>query len=160
MGRSAVTGLMRAAKMHGAVLRHDTVIDLVRGPSAAMRSARARERRDRRRRRRRYRDGTMVDPCCALAAAAGGVGLQGPAWCLKPARPFPPRHCSSSIAYVAARLPTRISQPDRVGKTCPRPRPGIARHCRALDHGASDSRSQPGLSHMTSAVQHLGHTSP
>jgi len=28
---------MRAAKMHGAVLRHDTVVDLVRGPSVALR---------------------------------------------------------------------------------------------------------------------------
>ena len=28
---------MRAAKMHGAVLRHDTVVDLVRGPSGALR---------------------------------------------------------------------------------------------------------------------------
>ena len=29
---------MRAAKMHGAVLRHDTVVDLVRGPGGALRS--------------------------------------------------------------------------------------------------------------------------
>ena len=39
---------------------------------------RARERRDRRRRRRRDRDGTVVDPGRALAAAAGGAWLQGP----------------------------------------------------------------------------------
>jgi glycine/D-amino acid oxidase-like deaminating enzyme len=35
--RAFTTGLMRAAKMHGAVLRHDTVVDLVRGPRAALR---------------------------------------------------------------------------------------------------------------------------
>ena len=35
--RAFTTGLMRAAKMHGAVLRHDTVVDLVRGPSVALR---------------------------------------------------------------------------------------------------------------------------
>jgi glycine/D-amino acid oxidase-like deaminating enzyme len=35
--RAFTTGLMRAAKMHGAVLRHDTVVDLVRGPSGALR---------------------------------------------------------------------------------------------------------------------------
>jgi glycine/D-amino acid oxidase-like deaminating enzyme len=35
--RAFTTGLMRAAKMHGAVLRHDTVVELVRGPSAALR---------------------------------------------------------------------------------------------------------------------------
>ena len=45
-----------------------------------------------------------------------------------------------------------LASPDRVGK--------IARHYRALDHGVSDPRSQPGLSHVTSAVLHLGHTSP
>jgi glycine/D-amino acid oxidase-like deaminating enzyme len=32
--RAFTTGLMRAAGAHGAVLRHDTVVDLVRGPSA------------------------------------------------------------------------------------------------------------------------------
>ena len=35
--RGFTTGLMRAAKMHGAVLRHDTVVELVRGASAALR---------------------------------------------------------------------------------------------------------------------------
>ena len=35
--RAFTTGLMRAAKMHGAVLRHDTVVDLVRSPSGALR---------------------------------------------------------------------------------------------------------------------------
>ncbi len=35
--RAFTTGLMRAAEMHGAVLRHGTVVDLVRGPSGAVR---------------------------------------------------------------------------------------------------------------------------
>ncbi|MFZ2143644.1 MAG: FAD-dependent oxidoreductase [Xanthobacteraceae bacterium] len=35
--RAFTTGLMRAAEMHGAVLRQDTVVDLVRGPSGALR---------------------------------------------------------------------------------------------------------------------------
>src|SRR6476646_7904607 len=35
--RACTTGLMRAAEAHGAVLRHDTVVDLVRGPSGAVR---------------------------------------------------------------------------------------------------------------------------
>jgi glycine/D-amino acid oxidase-like deaminating enzyme len=35
--RAFTTGLMRAANMHGAVLRHDTVVDLVRGASGALR---------------------------------------------------------------------------------------------------------------------------
>jgi glycine/D-amino acid oxidase-like deaminating enzyme len=35
--RAFTTGLMRAAAMHGAVLRHDTAVDLVRGPSGAVR---------------------------------------------------------------------------------------------------------------------------
>jgi glycine/D-amino acid oxidase-like deaminating enzyme len=34
--RAFTTGLMRAAQAHGAVLRHGTVIDLVRGPSGAV----------------------------------------------------------------------------------------------------------------------------
>ena len=76
--RAFTTGSMRAAKMHGAVLRHDTAVDLVRGPSAALRGVALASGEIRRRRRRRHRDGTMVDPCGALAAAAGGVGLQGP----------------------------------------------------------------------------------
>ena len=35
--RAFTTGLMRAAQEHGAVLRHGTVVDLVRGPSGAVR---------------------------------------------------------------------------------------------------------------------------
>jgi glycine/D-amino acid oxidase-like deaminating enzyme len=35
--RAFTTGLMRAAEMHGAVLRHDTVVDLVRAPGGALR---------------------------------------------------------------------------------------------------------------------------
>ena len=35
--RAFTTGLMHAAKMRGAVLRHDSVVDPVRGPSAALR---------------------------------------------------------------------------------------------------------------------------
>ncbi len=35
--RAFTTGLMRAAEMHGAMLRHGTVVDLVRGPSGAVR---------------------------------------------------------------------------------------------------------------------------
>ena len=34
--RAFTTGLMRAAEMHGAMLRHGTVVDLVRGPSGAV----------------------------------------------------------------------------------------------------------------------------
>ena len=76
--RAFTTGLMRAAQEHGAMLRHGTVVDLVRGPSGRSARRRARERRDRRGRRRRDRDGTLVDPGRALAAAAGGAWLQGP----------------------------------------------------------------------------------
>jgi glycine/D-amino acid oxidase-like deaminating enzyme len=35
--RAFTTGLMRAAQVHGAVLRHATVVDLMRGPSGAVR---------------------------------------------------------------------------------------------------------------------------
>jgi glycine/D-amino acid oxidase-like deaminating enzyme len=35
--RTFTTGLMRAAEMNGAVLRHDTVVQLVRGPTGAVR---------------------------------------------------------------------------------------------------------------------------
>src|SRR5262249_18906585 len=35
--RAFTTGLMRAAEMHGAVLRHDTVVDLARTPSGVVR---------------------------------------------------------------------------------------------------------------------------
>ena len=35
--RAFTTGLMHAAQMHGAVLRHGTVVDVVRGPSGAVR---------------------------------------------------------------------------------------------------------------------------
>jgi hypothetical protein len=35
--RAFTTGLMRAAEMHGAMLRHDTVVHLVRGPRGAVR---------------------------------------------------------------------------------------------------------------------------
>ena len=35
--RAFTTGLMRAAQVHGAVLRHGTVVDLVRRPSGAVR---------------------------------------------------------------------------------------------------------------------------
>ena len=35
--RAFTTGLMRAAEAHGAVLRHDAVVDLVRGPSGGVR---------------------------------------------------------------------------------------------------------------------------
>jgi glycine/D-amino acid oxidase-like deaminating enzyme len=35
--RAFTTGLIRAAEMHGAVLRHGTAVDLVRGPSGAVR---------------------------------------------------------------------------------------------------------------------------
>jgi glycine/D-amino acid oxidase-like deaminating enzyme len=35
--RAFTTGLMRAAEMHGAMLRHDAVVDLMHGPSGAVR---------------------------------------------------------------------------------------------------------------------------
>jgi hypothetical protein len=81
---------MRAAKMHGAVLRHDSIVELVRRPERSIARRRARERRDRRRRRRRHRDGTMVDPCCALAA-----GDARSAWANAPQRTRSDRHRSS-----------------------------------------------------------------
>jgi glycine/D-amino acid oxidase-like deaminating enzyme len=39
--RAFTTGAMRAARMHGAALRHDTVVDLVRTPSGAVRGVAA-----------------------------------------------------------------------------------------------------------------------
>jgi len=39
--------LMRAAQVHGAVLRHGTVVDLVRRPSGAVRGVALRPRKDR-----------------------------------------------------------------------------------------------------------------
>ena len=85
---AADDGAGRAARLHprpdarrrgagrGAAARHGRRPGAPRERRVARR--RARRRRDGRRRRGGDRHGTVVDPCRALAAAAGGVRLQGP----------------------------------------------------------------------------------
>ena len=70
------TGLMRAAQAQGADLREGTVVVLSDGRTRSAVSSR--QRWNRRSRRRGDRDGTVVDPGDALAAAAGGVWAEGP----------------------------------------------------------------------------------
>jgi flavin-dependent dehydrogenase len=65
--------LMRAAEERGAVLRHGTVVDLVRGPSGAVRGLALASAEIVEGDAVVIRDGTIVDPCSAVAGAGGGA---------------------------------------------------------------------------------------
>jgi glycine/D-amino acid oxidase-like deaminating enzyme len=71
--RAFTTGLMRAAEERGAVLRHGTVVDLVRGPSGAVRGLALASGEIVEGDAVVIRDGTIVDPCSAVACASGGA---------------------------------------------------------------------------------------
>jgi glycine/D-amino acid oxidase-like deaminating enzyme len=76
--RAFTTGLMHAAKAHGAVLRQGTVVGLVRSPSGAVRGVSLASGEIVEGNAVVIAMGPMVDPGSALAAAAGGFWLQGP----------------------------------------------------------------------------------
>jgi len=100
--RMFTRGLMRAAEMQGAELRHGTVVDLARRSSGGVRGV-------------SLAGGEIVEGDAVVIAMGLGqswlrAGCRCPqssatraiAWCLKPAGVFPPRHFFSSTARRVA----------------------------------------------------------